>query len=154
MDCRHVSEHERFLLFAKIKLWDHMIKTQAWVIFSKGQRNQCHLNNVFFHSSNVCLSVLLCFSIVDENVFRFHVSKWAALKTLNLLGHLIQGERPEGMNGYKELFASVMRIYNYRRVTSGLCFLRWLYIFMCSFQALQKAVTHPVKQTKGKPERM
>lgn len=37
---------------------------------------------------------------------------------------------------------------------SGLCFLRWLYIFMCSFQASQDVVSHPVKQTKGKAERM
>lgn len=28
---------------------------------------------------------------------------------------------------------------------SGLCFLRWLYIFICSFQASQNVVTHPLK---------
>lgn len=45
-------------------------------------------------------------------------------------------------------------IYSYGRVTSGLCFLRWLYIFISSFQAFQNVVTHPVKQIdKGKAQK-
>ena len=66
------------------------------------------------------------------------------MKTLHLAGHLLKGEQPEGRNSTGNFCLCYHDLQQWK-VMSGQCFLRWLYIFICCFQASQSAVSHSVK---------